>query len=288
MQGYLGMRSGWYAARLYGVGLSVVQGACDPQDGEPRVALGYITAVTEEHPETFSFESAGGNLAPTSSSGISTMQAWCADEEQTNCYTETLVCPTPDTPPEDCVVERSGDPSIKEPMWRFFAGFSQNYVVAYLKDPAPAGSGTAAVLGEPDGFDRGYQLLKVREYDEAIQQRSHDCVARSEARALEHYNHAHDTTFATDQIDVARCGLGPACIPDDPSCEEIVKPAVCELASDEQDELIEELRVGALRAQLDLGCLVSQFEPVGNAARISISIARDAAPSFGPNQAAVF
>jgi hypothetical protein len=264
-------------------------------ENEPRVALGYISAVTEDHPDSFLFATnTSAEIRPTGCTGCelecdpvrgcAETQEWCSDEQHTHCYSETTICPEPQSPLEDCRVETEGDPTLKEPAWRFFAGFSQNYAIAYLMGPAPAGSGTAAVLGAPSGLSRGYQLLRVRENTAELQAEYDECSARADQSALDAYNRKHDTQYGAEDLDAAVCITGASCIDDNPNCNSpaaLARP-VCALAQSERDDLVETLRIAGLRARVDLGCPLSPFTRVANAgaARISIAIGPDTQPQF--------
>lgn len=266
-------------------------------DDEPRVAMGHITAVTDNHPGTFEFFP-----APYVGHGPSRCDAngtcrWtiktCSDETETRCYTQTFTCPS-GAEESECDVEGEGDSSLVASPWRFFAGFSNNYIVVYLKDAARSGSGTAAIYGSPHGMRTGYHLLKAREPSEDLQQQYLDCTERSEARAIELYNEEYDTEYTSDDLDLSYCGLGPIdpanCDPAIPECLNPPEQVICDQPLEEQDRFIETVRVGALRAQIELGCHVSQFEPVRDpaSARIAIEITPDAQPAFGPTKTAVF
>lgn len=257
---------------------------------EARVALGYITAVSEDHPDSFQFGTTQ-SVSQSASRGVID-NTWCTDEAQTNCYTEKEVCPAPDSPPEDCHIEATGDPSIKEPMWRFFAGFSQNYAIAYLKDAARSGSGTAAALGAPDGLARGYHLLRMRDYTKALQEQYESCQERSYRHGVDRYNEQHDTNYRPEDIDIVACGAGPGpnCTPAGQCEPSLPKPKLCDLPWQEQERVFEQVRVLGQRAQVELGCLVSQFAPVADpkSESIAIEIAPNAAPGFGPNEEPVF
>jgi hypothetical protein len=161
---------------------------------------------------------------------------------------------------------------------------SQNYAVAYLMDPAPAGSGTAAWLGAPSGLSRGYQLLRVLEPTAELQTQYEECSARADQSALDEYNRVHDTEYGTEDLDAGAC-LTSVCTDDLPDCSSVpATPArpVCALSPNQRDELVESLRIAGQRARVDLGCLLSPLVPVENpdAARISIVIGLDTQPGF--------
>jgi hypothetical protein len=265
-------------------------------DDEPRMAFGYITAVTEDHPHSFFFATNeieevrpsgcnGCELECDPVRGCAETHKWCSDEQATHCYSETTICPEPESALEDCRVERDGDPTLKQPAWRFFAGFSQNYAVAYLMDPAPAGSGTAAYLGASGGLSRGYQLLRVLEPNAELQTQYEECSARADQSALEAYNRDHDTEYGAEDVDDWACLTSVPCLDDTPDCSDVPAPParpVCALAPGERDELIETLRIAGQRARVDLGCLLSPLVPVENAddVKISIVIGSNVQPGF--------
>ncbi|MDB4991738.1 MAG: hypothetical protein JWN04_6916 [Myxococcaceae bacterium] len=129
--------------------------------GEPKIAVAFLTAVPEDHPQQMRF------VTTTTSSSKCAQdcevdQRWCGGNFE--CYSESTRCPDDDSPPEACQLVRAadGDPSLKraEP-WSMLAGLSGNYAVAYVSAPLAAGSILAALLGAPNGMDAGYHVLAV-------------------------------------------------------------------------------------------------------------------------------
>jgi hypothetical protein len=262
---------------------------------EPRLALGYITAVTRDHPGSFFYatnESSeirasgcdGCELECDPVRGCATTQQWCSDEAGTHCYSETTICPAPDSPPEQCRIEADGDPTLKEPAWRFFSGFSQNYAVAYLADPAADGCGTAAILGADEGLKAGYHLLGVREFSGAAEAEAEACASRADQLGIDRYNRAHDTHYGVEELDVGACITAPVCAGAAPECRQPVMAdhPSCALSEQAKDALLEALRVEGLRARVDLDCALSPFSPITTPAdaAISIRISSDAQPGF--------
>ena len=262
---------------------------------EPRLALGYITAVTPDHPDSFFYATTGSSEVRPSGCdgcvlecdpvrGCATKEEWCSDEEGTHCYSETTICPEPDSAPEDCRIEKAGDPTLKEPAWRFFAGLSQNYAIAYLAEPAAEGSGTAATLGAKGSLKAGYHLLGVLESSEELLAESQACGSRADLLAVDHYNEAHDTQYTLEQLENFYCLSSAPCAEDSPECvptSPSVHPA-CALSEAELETVYDDYRVAGQRARVELGCLLSPFFPIEkpSEAAISILIGPDSQPGF--------
>ena len=162
--------------------------------------------------------SAASGCAPTAVDCETTLvTAWCTHEGE-ECYVETTVCPRPDAPPSDCTTTSEGDPMLKQDPWEHFAGLSENYAVIYLAEPAPAHGWTALMLGAgDDGLAAGYHLLELAPGDDAREEEASHCRDQAGDLAAERYNDAHDTAFASYNLEADDCGLNPMPCNDDGS-----------------------------------------------------------------------
>jgi hypothetical protein len=189
--------------------------------GEPRIATGYVTAVTVTHPATISFSTEynvtsfgcdpAGCDQPCPTKGCRVERdEWCVTgDASVPCYAEDLYCPT-FRQTNECVAEPTGvgDPALKGDPWSEFAGFSQNYLVVDLEDRALPGSLTAQLLGAPNGVVAGYGLYTARGMSDDELATADDCTARAEAAAAIPYNADHGTVLPTLGFEV--CGIMPA------------------------------------------------------------------------------
>jgi hypothetical protein len=160
--------------------------------GEPRFALGYITAVT---PETGRVLPVDNNyLIPSLCQGDVTDEpctldrARCpagyvleyGDDPDGMCFHEISECDRESVDaygiPKTCTVvdaygnteyEKSGNPT--------FAGVSRNVAVLYLGEPAKAGTVTSRLLNRGRDVAAGYSLLRGRFFDDAELHASRAC-----------------------------------------------------------------------------------------------------------------
>ncbi|HKP60025.1 MAG TPA: hypothetical protein VJV78_25045 [Polyangiales bacterium] len=258
------------------------------QRGEPRLALGYITAVSSDHPDKIRFATnqnvmaSAGCLDPEctktcESEGVECRvltNEWC-QSDGTTCYQEVMFCPTLEAWAPDCRIESKGDPAIKDEPFRHFAGFSSNYVVAYLEARAPAGSWTAALLGSPDGVAAGYGLYAYREFDQGEQQAAAECSERVPGLAARKYNAAHGTDYASIGIDACQT-CGPGC------AEQPVLPEFCSGTNEQLDAWQAEFDRYTEQSKLELGCAAGDFVLTRVSApereSVSVRISPDAKP----------
>lgn len=196
------------------------------KSGEPRMAAGYVTAVSPDHEDTIRTATAQTTYAygcepaecgkPCGGKGcLYQRNEYCVEDDPTEpCYVENTYCPTFESPIEECTIEAvgDGDPSLKESPWRDFAGFSQNYVVVFLEKPARAGSVTAAILGSKKAVPPGYGLYSIRELTDAERQVRDACVAEAEVRAAPGFNAEFGTDLETLTFEsaCAPTSAGPA------------------------------------------------------------------------------
>lgn len=245
-------------------------------EGEPRMAIAYITAVTRGHPDVIRLASEITlTRYPCTDEGradglcLSTKTESCAADEPGHCYTERTYCKSANAPPEQCVVESTGDFTLAAASpWELFAGFSQNYQVIYLEHAAPSGSVTANWLGAPQGVAAGYGLYEVRRYSDEEQQARQQCGEQDAAyeRATELYNRAHGTDYET-----VRCPQGDS---DLPFCQDDLDSLFS------PDGQTREVLALLEKASTELGCPVSllKYQRVQDPARESISVVIDSTP----------
>jgi hypothetical protein len=174
-----------------------------------RSALGYVTAVTADRPDSFRYATQSTSSATcysTSDDGVAeiceTQRWWCSGQgEGQQCYGEEQRCVSTDddVPDEPCeIVETVGDPALKE-TWSKFAGLSEDLVLAYLSEPLSGDHDDAVRLGLP-GLDAGYTVLEPQpEYDPDSDE-GVDCDKQIQRRAFELYAAANDTGLSYDDL----------------------------------------------------------------------------------------
>lgn len=265
------------------------------KSGEPPVAMSFITAVSDDHPDTIRFGTEGSTTVfsctqetcdqPCGGKGcLVSRDEFCVSEDPSvPCYTEEMYCPTFNSPREQCSIEPiGGNPALKDSPWDMFAGFSQNYLVLFLRERAPAGSVTAAMLGAADGVPRGYGLYAVRPPSEADVAANEACTAQAEVRAASAWNEEYDANLTTLNFETvcAPTSRGAPSLPGTPS----TPPPPTEFAApfcggniDEQDKLDDALEARERlieAAKLQLGCSILDFalERVKNPANEPVSV----------------
>jgi hypothetical protein len=194
------------------------------REGLPSYAIGYITALPEEHPSEIIHPYAGG----VDGAGGFT---WCEEPNNTdcyrsieqceagtdNCYRELARCevvpiaggPEGATTYEcDEILEQSGDPRLAF-FWTAFLGLSTNHFLLYTDRAGEAGIGREylerggfadAQLGLVFGNDpipAGYHLVQTRFMDEQERFVNESCGAEAEAAEIAIYNQAHGTELVT-------------------------------------------------------------------------------------------
>jgi hypothetical protein len=165
---------------------------------EDYVAFGYISAVTEDHPERLRLGVQIYDETELHDDGsLIATESWCTSDDS-ECYVEVRTCP-PGVPLGQCPLETSGDPALAEEATDKLAGLSQNYRVLYLAAPAPAGSFVAHLVGAEDGLPAGYHLLSETPTDkddfELIA-----CSEEADQLALDRYTEAHPGTYTVDEL----------------------------------------------------------------------------------------
>lgn len=251
------------------------------EEGEPLASIGYITAVTSDHPDKLY---TGNSIAITAhdcqDEGRPDNLCWrytqeiCVEPNLDNipCYVEKHFCPMDDPDPNLCsVVEASGDATLKSgDVLRQFAGLSQNYQVVYLATEAAPGSVTAALLEAEAGVPAGYGLYEVS--TGIPSEEAERCNEEGEVSqvALRLYNEANGTHYKG-----LRCrGLET----DVPHCR---MPS--EDLYSRTGPYAEVLRM-IEKAKIELGCPVgySHYKRVEDPANTPISIVIDADQPIGP------
>jgi hypothetical protein len=201
--------------------------------GEPRYALGYVTAVSAHHRSAVNF------AENTVESGSCDMQVCLIDFEACDphgdsCYRETRRC---DVNHKNCVVvATSGDAALGQDPRKFFAGLSANYQVLYLDAAAEADSALAKRFAEGARLSAGYHLLEVRPVSDAEGEAKEECFSTAEAAVLDVYNSAHDTAYEDIYA------VGAACARDPKPCS---KPG---------DDTVDELDAQIRARTGELGC----------------------------------
>jgi len=184
-----------------------------PEDGVgPKVALGFIAAVSPDHPETVEIPSGGGSAScspitegqPELGEICIETHEYCIDDQR-QCYVETTQCDVRyegETRIQDCrVIEASGDPELGRSLWKHFAGVSTRYMVVYLDGPAePVGPLARAFPGRYS-LGAGYHLLEMRPFSPAELDANRACREQANADALALYNQEHGTAYA-DRLDI--------------------------------------------------------------------------------------
>lgn len=241
-------------------------------EGEPRVSIGYIAAAAKDHPDqlaegTSSFSQEFAPCAEPREDGrcLVLEDKQCATLfEDMPCYVEKTYCPSPDSPREECVIEKSGDPLLAGSAWDYFAGYSRTYMIAYLEEKAHKGSATAAWFGVDDDIPQGYGLYKRQSFTPEERQATFECQVKSGEIAIKLYNEEHGTDYENW---------------DCPAIEDVADPdslpAFCQVTDAEARS--QNQSVYWEMAQLQLGCSLNlqHLERVEHPDAESISIRLD-------------
>jgi hypothetical protein len=176
----------------------------------PRIAVGYIAAVTADTPSMFRFNSGGTGEqgcfedSQTQLQVCTTTQSWCTAQDD-ECYVEVRTCPDAQNNPDDCTVEAQGDPGLKTGKEDMFAGASENYKVLYLEEAAAPRSYIAWLAGKRDeGLAAGYHLIEVEEAGDGSEA-ADACRAEAEQLALARFNERFGTDYANEEELEALC-----------------------------------------------------------------------------------
>lgn len=252
---------------------------------EPAAAIGHITAVPQGHPGIIRFatQTVASASACADEGRCVSRAMWCADAGE--CYRETRTCPEPDSPDADCTIEAEGDPQLKLPPWEAFAGFSQNYLIAYLSGPVSAKSYTALALGAHQKLAAGYHLLAVREPTEEESAEIESCERDAEDIALARLNEPRGTDYRAEEFttpqpcfDAGTCAEGFECEP----LDDLPQGRLCDLSDAARSELQDTFERAAMKARVELRCPVAGWVlthvPDAQRERISVRLAPDANP----------
>jgi len=262
-------------------------------ESDEKMALGFITAVPVHHRDVIRYADTQDGALLCPDGGCSKPLApftlsWCTSSGKIECYKETVSCSqdpvwdNDDALPDGCEVTASeGDRSLKEP-WREFAGFSQDYVVLYLRVAAKPGSYLAAGFG-PAGLEQGYHLLALNPPPSGDKKRElQACLNEASDTAIEHYNAAHDTQYTVDEAQGGTCGVTNACAPFDTACAQsgLPKPGLCSLPEDEQTAIIKQIGLAIQQAETDRGCwqIAPRYTLIPDPQRVSIAVHIGAEP----------
>ncbi|MET0390767.1 MAG: hypothetical protein ABW321_32640 [Polyangiales bacterium] len=226
---------------------------------EPEVAIGYVTAVMANHPESFLF-STYLTVAP----GPCGVNEHCLTElihctpGFAQCLKQTFDCPIAVAPPIGCtLLNQVGDPSLADGVWTHFAGLSENYLIAYLASDVAAESWTATWLGVPQGLPAGYHLLAFRQ--QTLPERSAALSCNHDALVLtvERHNQRHGTSFSPDEI--AIWDACDECTLADASCSAHPTLGLCALPMPARQQLAQELAHESDAVKLELHCALNEI-----------------------------
>ena len=176
-------------------------------DGEPVIAVAYITAVSPDHAPGFQSSNSWGEWPDCM--GVTPChrvhRQFCYTEQKSaekvpaieDCYVEVRMCDfeidfEQEQNYDSCeLVQSEGDASLGEDIGTRFSGFSQTHLVIYLASAAPARSFVARLLGSPDGVAAGYHLAERRKRTQAEVDEADRCDGEAIAVALERFRVDH-------------------------------------------------------------------------------------------------
>ena len=200
----------------------------------PAFALGYLTAVTADHPAVIASAHAGtstGQCGPSSDEENVLCEhesQWCTPDGQT-CYRERRRCPNFDSAPDECeILEQSGDPALRQDPFSHFAGLSETHVVIYLPEPL-APNAPWVVEGELPALTVGYHLFEAP--GDRERQAVEACEQQAAVLGVEAFNAERGTRLEPE----AFLG-GVACPPDaDPAVDHAPQDAHAQGGADGPD-----------------------------------------------------
>lgn len=245
----------------------------DPDGQATTLAVGFIAAVTADHPEyapKITFYSAikqvfregcEGDECTCGPEGCRRSERFCINGHE-ECYQHELRCPNPDAPDSACVnIESEGDPDIARQPWVSVWGLSQNFLFLYLKQEAAPESFLAAAFGARKRLGVGYHLIALRPMTAADKRAAKACRARAEEQATERYNSEFGESKSVDELKNQTCPLRSSV------------PGLCADGSPSPDVFDEFLT----KALFDLKCPVSDpvMTPLSNWAETDISVRFD-------------
>lgn len=235
---------------------------------EPRMAQGYITAITRGTPPFLRFDNEGEGLRcnpdpEAVDHGCVHLYGRCAPDHDANnldpehCYIEESPCSRLDDP--TCPTTRAyGNEEYARSLAQRFAGLSVNVAMIYLDGPAARRSLTSYFFNQGRAVGAGYHLLRWTPASAEEQNDAKACVGEVTAGILDAYNAEHGTEF--DDL-----GDLPNVLP---------------------------TMLDAARAAEDRGCPIVSREgymevvDVGSEPRVTIEVSAEGNPfrSFGPQQ----
>jgi hypothetical protein len=258
----------------------------------PPLAIGYVTAVGPDHPDTLSFSTiewtefshcaSGAELASILTLPPNQLEEWralprvCAEEKFVRsppegpvlyhsvkrCEESYLQCEVVFEEGNARYATREG---VADPL-SSFAGFSTNYLILYLTAAAPAGTVLAHNLGGNHALEAGYHLFASMDWTDAEREQNARCVGAAESEVLDQYNRAHDTSY--ERYDLLLWYIDRA-----------EEDALAAAPIGRTGELAEstarvQLGIDKARAQVAMGCYVTKtrFERVDRPGQAEISI----------------
>lgn len=136
---------------------------------------------------------------------------WCT--QGGNCRVELYECSNAqgcaihfDNDFVNCTLTGShGDPELRVDVFDRFAGMSENYVVLYLEDEAPAGSWVAHQFSDDGAIPAGYSLIELSVIDDIAESQGRDllrdqCEDLAADTAIQRVVEAHGGSISRDQI----------------------------------------------------------------------------------------
>ena len=240
--------------------------------GEPKIAIGFLTAVSKDHPEEMRYVTTTTRRSECRDDCAIT-ERWCGGDF--DCYSESSRCPDKDSPPEVCQLEGEGkgDPSLKRAApWDVFAGLSQDYAVAYVSAPLTDRSILAALLGAPHGLGAGYHVLTVSSVFDSKSAERATC-----------WNVAADDSIAQinaeDGTDYMPYELERPC-EDENSWTALLDSPLCDLPLAEREAVRRRYDAAQWRSRFDRGCALSlkHLKPVTDGQPIAVQLVAESGP----------
>lgn len=194
-------------------------------DGETfPLAIGYIAAVTADHPEyapqidrrdetlRYTCDREDPEDCTCPEEGCIKTQRLCVHEQgEERCVVQTWICPQVESATELCRDGgHEGDLEIARAPWVSVQGVSQNYLLLYASRTIPKESYLASLLELDSDLPAGYHLLHVRLKTDRELADASACQRRAELRAVEDYNRDNDANYDATQLKTSPC-LSPSC-----------------------------------------------------------------------------
>lgn len=237
---------------------------------EPRIAVGYLTAVADLHPDTLRFTTTTTRDERCESS-CEVTERWCAGDFE--CYSEQTTCPDADSEPDACELHsRRGDAELKQPRpWARFAGLSTNYVFVYVSEALAAGSVTASLLAAPNGLAVGYHILAMRDLSESESSERTECWNGALEAAVDQLNQADDTSYQWHDV------MRPCA---DENSWSVTESALCALPQGERDATRARLEALSWRTRFARGCQLAfrTLQPTAADQPLYVKLSNDSAP----------